>query len=57
MAYMDIPNVLIWALLVAVIVQGFSMGLLVYLMIRRARKENAKPTSEEKLERETIEEG
>ncbi len=52
MAYIDIPVVLIWVLLVAVIVQGFSMALLVYLMYRRTRMDKAEPPPEEAPEKE-----
>ncbi len=35
----EIPDILIWAVVIAVIIQGFSMGLLVYLMYQRRRDE------------------
>ena len=47
----DIPDILIWAVVIAVIVQGFSMALLVYLMYQRRKDEKriepAKPMKEE----------
>ncbi len=52
----DIPELLIWALLVAVIVQGFSMALLVYLMFRRSRRKEERPPLEEPPEKEHKEE-
>lgn len=49
----DIPDILIWAVVIAVIIQGFSMALLVYLMYQRRKDEKririepAKPMKEE----------
>jgi hypothetical protein len=56
----DIPEVLIWGLLVAVIVEGFSMALLVYLMFRKQRRireapEMESPPPEQKPERQAEE--
>ncbi len=35
----DIPDIVIWAIVFAVIVQGFSMALLVYLMYHKRKDE------------------
>jgi hypothetical protein len=34
----DIPEIVIWAVVLAVIIQGFSMALLVYLMYQRQKE-------------------
>ncbi|MEE9224552.1 MAG: hypothetical protein V3U51_07385 [Thermoplasmata archaeon] len=39
----EIPDIVIWAIVFAVIIQGFSMALLVYLMYQR-RKDEKKAT-------------
>lgn len=52
-----IPPELVWALLVAVIVEGFSMALLVYLMFRRQRMEEEARRMERKPSEERPEKG
>jgi hypothetical protein len=54
----EIPDVVIWAIVIAVIVQGFSMALLVYLMYQRHkdRKEvEPAPPPEEPPEKDSEE--
>lgn len=51
----EIPNWLIWLLLVAVIIQGFSMALLVYLMFKKEAEEEKSTDEppEEEVEEES----
>lgn len=56
MEFGDVPNWLVWALLIAVIVQGFSMALLVYLMFRRSREAKKTELVPEEPPEENLEE-
>jgi hypothetical protein len=38
----ELPDIVIWAVVLAVIIQGFSMGLLVFLMYQRRKDEREK---------------